>query len=201
MWQISANVTCKWRLSLQNLLGWHHSSNLLAVQLDGGVIKAPTSNPPAVSCTPSELGAEEEDRWISPILFWITGTARHIQLRQYLPPIMTLWWQCTRRGILLLETVFPCTQLSRAQFSFYVFILTYFVLCISFCVMTQSACIRQEGSDWRSNNPHNCLHRQMWQGEHAAGRCAYSVKPMVFVNYSLLQLWVVNLEPANKWQT
>lgn len=56
-----SNFQVRTALSLQNLLECCHNSNLLAVQLDGGVIKAHTSNSPAVCCTPSELGAEKEN--------------------------------------------------------------------------------------------------------------------------------------------
>lgn len=56
---VNSNFQVRTALSVQNLLGCHDSSNLLAVQLDGGIMKAPTLNPPAVSCTPSEL--EEGD--------------------------------------------------------------------------------------------------------------------------------------------
>lgn len=87
---------------------------------------------------------------------------------------------------------------SLVQFSFNVFILTYFVLCIAFYITAQSACSRQKGSGWRSSNPHSCLHRQRWQGEHIAGRCANSIKATVFIDYSAMKLWVVSLETASK---
>lgn len=56
---VNSNFQVRTALSVQNLLECHDRSNFLAVQLDGGVMEAPTSNPPAVSCTPSEL--EEGD--------------------------------------------------------------------------------------------------------------------------------------------
>lgn len=119
-----SNFQMRIALSLPNLLGFCHSSNLLAVQQDGGVIKAHTSNPSAVFPTPSKWGAEKEN-WeqrtkTSHILFWITGTARYIQSRQYLPLIMACWSQDVQ--FYFWRWCFPCKQLGRAQFCF---LLTY----------------------------------------------------------------------------
>lgn len=147
-------------LSLQNLLQCPQSSNVLAVHLEGGVMKATNQHFKHSSSLLHSLQTGSRGRGQVNVPHLHLNT-RHCQAysAQAKSASQFDWYTLAGSNTEEVDFVFwrgcfLCKQLGRAQFSFYIFSLTYFVLCISFCVTARFACFGQKGSDWRNRNPH-----------------------------------------------